>query len=498
MTSAQFESHEFVLVPLSPIHVGGGEEAQWLPEDYRLSGDRRFIERVSVRAVLSRLDPKLREDVIRKLDTDLKGFIRELQNCASDKEIAERIVISDQSARDIDLDSGGRGRRNEIDGFYRSGGRPTLPGSSLKGALRTAWLRTLWELKARQTGGHAPLEMPPLAEWQRMRPRGRDSRAAKARELEQILLDLASGKQATDTDPLRDLAVADAPLSPDATRIDKVVAWKRGRDGYGFDATKMQMHRERLRAVLDGGTPPAIPITIGLRARKVRELRARIAASGKAVPKRSIETAGFLLAALELQHAELWQRELEKFFEGGNGERLRQALDVFKDFSRGGKDPEAALVRLGWASHAEAKSLAAVRRVERPQAKGDARFSREGSSRHVIDLNGHPMPFGWALLIRKDAWERKAPKEFLAPPDSRNAAVASARAGTSRPAAGRGETVLGGQVLYAKGTKVLVGGEEAVLHEDVTHAHKPSEEIMADFGDGPEPVRVDEIEGPAE
>ncbi|MFC6687719.1 hypothetical protein ACFQBU_07900 [Jhaorihella thermophila] len=260
----------------------------------------------------------------------------------------------------------------------------------------------------------------------------------------------------------------------------------------------MQMHRERLRAVLDGGEPPLIEITIGLRAEDVREWRARLAASRKAVPRRSVETAGRLLAALELQHAELWQRELEKFFEGGNGDRLRQALDVFKQFSRGGKDPEAALVRLGWASHAEAKSLAAVRRVERPQAKGDARFASEGSSRHVIDLNGHPMPFGWALLIRKDAWERKAPDAFLALPASRNAPVAATHTGAGRPAAGRGETVLGRQVLYAKGTKVLVGGEEAVLHEDVTRAHKPSEEIMADFGDGPEPVRVDEIEGPAE
>ncbi|MFC3118250.1 hypothetical protein ACFOHS_08445 [Jhaorihella thermophila] len=42
-----------------------------------------------------------------------------------------------------------------------------------------------------------------------------------------MLLDVASDEQATDTDPLRDLAVADAPLPAGATRIDKVVSWKK-------------------------------------------------------------------------------------------------------------------------------------------------------------------------------------------------------------------------------------------------------------------------------
>ena len=42
-----------------------------------------------------------------------------------------------------------------------------------------------------------------------------------------------------------------------------------------------------------------------------------------------------------------------------------------------------------------------------------------------------------------------------------------------------------------------VGGEVATLLEDVTHSMRDSVEVMVDFGDGPEPVRIDSIEGTA-
>jgi hypothetical protein len=42
-----------------------------------------------------------------------------------------------------------------------------------------------------------------------------------------------------------------------------------------------------------------------------------------------------------------------------------------------------------------------------------------------------------------------------------------------------------------------VYGEVAKLLEDVTHAMRASDEVSVDFGDGPEPIRIDSIEGAA-
>jgi len=493
VTSGQFESHEFVLVPLTPIHVGGGEEAQWLPEDYRLSADRGCIERISARAVLARLDEKMRADLIAKFDRDPPGFIRELQKRARNDEVVEQISVSAESAAEIDLSADGRSRKNQIDGFFRAGGQPTIPGSSIKGAIRTAWLRALWEFKKRSAHGRDPWTLPDIRAWAAMPPRGRESRAASARQLEEVLLDLAPGKRSTDTDPFRDVSVADVAIPKGATRIDRIADWKKSQRGYGIQKNA-QMHRERLRSVMDGGEPPVLRVVLGLRAGEVRKRRSQLDGSKDRTPRVPIESADLLLAALEMHHAELWERELEKYFRGPEGERLRQALEVFRAFRRKGKAPEAALIRIGWAAHAEAKSLAPVRRIERPQAKGDGRFAREGSTRHVIDISGHPAPFGWALLVRAEAWAEKAPARYLDPPAPRRLPKASDKAGGTAAQSGRGDTRLGSQILYAKGARVIVDGEEATLDEDVTRAHKPSDMVMADFGEGPDTVKVGDIE----
>lgn len=467
--TAQLDFHRLVLVPLTPIHIGGGEEARLLPEDYRLNGS--MVERVNVRAVLARLPADERERLIRDFDRNPEGFIRSLQQKAGAEDVIERIPISRESAGAVDLGGEGHGRRNQIDAFIRAGAGPFLPGSTLKGALRTAWLLTIWKLRERKTGAR-PFE-------------GRS-----ARDLEVALFDLERGNAATDTDPMRDVTVRDAPLPQDATRIDKVLAWKRGADGYGFSQTG-EIHRERLRAVIDGDAPPLIEVEIGLRSEAVRRGRVERAADRRAYPRTPPSQLSILLASLEAQHAPLWKRELEKFFAGETGLRLQQALALFDGLARGGNAPAAALVRLGWGAHAEAKSLEPVRRIERPQVRGSGRHAKEGSARHVLNIGGAPAPFGWALLVRKEAWEAKQPVSWLAEPPASGSAprigVAGRPASTPRP-------TLANQVKYRAGDKVLVDGEEATLAEDVTAMHKPDDEVMADFGDGPEPIRVGEIE----
>jgi hypothetical protein len=178
----------------------------------------------------------------------------------------------------------------------------------------------------------------------------------------------------------------------------------------------------------------------------------------------------------------------EKFYSGSTGERLRAALALFERFAAG---TDAALVRLGWAGHAEAKSLAGHRRIQRPQARGAGRIASEGSTRHVIDLAGHPLPFGWALLVRADRWQ--APGRWLDP--ARAAAPAPSAAGTPKAIIDPGTPSLRGQGLrFRKGQHVLVdGGDEGVLLEPVTWAMKDSDEVNVAFDGDSEPVAIRRI-----
>lgn len=500
MISNQFENHDLVLVPLTPIHIGGGEEARLLPEDYRLSRELAAVERISVRAVLARLDPASRGALIKQFDHNSEGFIRELQNRATADDVLESIPISSVSSKSVDLSGEGHARRNQIDAFYRSGGQPMLPGSSLKGALRTAWLGAMWKL-AERNNDKEPVQLPSLDAWARMSPK---DRARQARDMEAKLLGRAQGQDATDTDPMRDVRVSDIVLEANCTRVDKVHAWKKDRDKYGFSDTG-EMHRERLRSVVDGDAPPVIPIRIGLRSAMVKGIRDKLDPNRHHHPGRSPGDISILLAALDYQHSSLWKDDLESFFLAQDGERLRLALALFSQFVRGGTTAEAALVRLGWGSHAEAKSLGAVRRVERPQLRGPGRFAKAGSARHVIDLKGHPLPFGWALLIRDDAWVAKKPTAFLTPPTARAKMIARDTGnsrnnrGDSGPIDRRTNSALGSRNRYSKGDRVLVQGEVAILSDDVTEAMilKGDDEVSVSFNGDMDVIRVREIEGPA-
>jgi len=235
---------------------------------------------------------------------------------------------------------------------------------------------------------------------------------------------------------------------------------------------------------------------MGLRTDTVRKERHGLDETHQKTPRRAPQSVAALLGALEAHHAPLWQREVdEKFFAGESGARLRQALALFDHLSRGGDDPDAALIRLGWAAHAESKSIAGLRKIYRTQAKGAGKTAAEGSTRHVINLQGQPAPFGWALLVRQQRWQ--APQKWLSPVTAASAPVGRHGAGgiTARP-----QTVLGSQIKYRKDQRVkLNDGEEAVLMEDVNMADmsETEKEVVVNLYGDIDIIKVSEIEGPA-
>ena len=177
---------------------------------------------------------------------------------------------------------------------------------------------------------------------------------------------------------------------------------------------------------------------------------------------------------------------MERFFPE-SGKRLVQALGLFDGMSRGGERPAAALVRMGWAAHAEAKSIAGFREIHRPQFRGTGgEYAAEGSSRHVVDLPGGPYPFGWALLVMADEWRARKDSIAWLP------VVSAARRHGDAQAGSDGGSRKGSELKYRRGDVVVLDdGSSATVLENVKEGQP---EVQVEIDGSPEPVKVSEIE----
>ena len=440
----QFETEDFLIVPLSPIHVGGGDEAKLGLENYRVRGDQ--LERVNLRRLL------LQENMA---GMNLQGAFQQqsfdrLREKAEPEDIEERIRLAPASANELSKGSSPALRQGRVDGFQRSGGKPVLPGSSIKGAFRTAWLAHCSDPSTRVRSHND------LVEQSFALPRSND----------------------TDADPFRDVFVSDTVIPAGSTQIDQIFAWKKDRDGGWSRQNTGQMHWELLRSVANGGRPPLLELRIGVRNSDVRQRRRQLDASK--APSRSPTSLDALLDAVNAHHFPIWQEDLRRFFKK-NDQRLLRSFKLLEHFlsndNRGG-----ALVRIGRGGHAESKSIKSFRKIaiRNPKTR-ETRSADYGTTRQIVSVGNEPVTLGWALLVRKAAW--KAPSAWL--PEPASSVDASNQSNTERP-------ITQQTVLYRKGQRVLLAdGESATMLEDLTQGMK---DVRVDIAGDTEVVSADEIE----
>ncbi|WP_025324160.1 type III-A CRISPR-associated RAMP protein Csm5 [Deferrisoma camini] len=190
---------------LTPVHVGTGEAID--PLDYVVVDDR--LVRFNASAVLSDLPETERQRFEGILD---RGDLKELQAFFRTHVVPERhgvtLVRAGRGVVRRFEDAIGRPLRSQLKvrPMIRNlhTGRAYLPGSSIKGAIRTALVNRF------------AAEMPGLKEALRNERAG----AQKARKLEQEALKYDFRR--LERDPLRTLKVSDAHLPPDCTQVDEV------------------------------------------------------------------------------------------------------------------------------------------------------------------------------------------------------------------------------------------------------------------------------------
>jgi CRISPR-associated protein Csm5 len=297
------------------------------------------------------------------LDQGQLAQANEALRAAGRRLIVERIRMGRRSASELRRAIGSPAERSgDVHPFVRSNRRPYIPGSSIKGAFRTAIVSE-----------RLPRDRRPATQWTH------DSALQAALELD---------PQDTSTDWLRFLSVADAELPEGTTLIDRPEVFHPKKP----DAARMQMHYE----ILCGRASHPKDRT-GFDITVLLDSRAPL-------------TRAQLLQATSRFHWAIWQGERRHFFASWPEtcralDHLRASVKI-KDRTMADIGPAQApnylLLRLGRFGHFESKSLEGVRRGHFPQARDAGRRVRQpddwGSTRTVTRLDdGTPIPFGWVL-----------------------------------------------------------------------------------------------------
>ena len=182
--NAFMSAARLVLTPLAPIHVGLGEEFE--PTNYVID-EKNVLHVFDLSRV--RLSPELRQDLLRRanaanlgslhsfLYTHRKSFLPAAHtHIPVAAGVAETYHKSMGAPVQLESDGGAVFNLNFIErAVYAVDGRPYLPGSGVKGALRTAWLEALHKKDPRPLpdGVNLPISNSVASDWEAQMLRGK-------------------------------------------------------------------------------------------------------------------------------------------------------------------------------------------------------------------------------------------------------------------------------------------------------------------------------------
>lgn len=459
---------------LTPVHVGDG--TTMTPETYRLrrQGNADVLERFDVAAVIAAMPEAAMRGYVSALRQGGLSQAQTMLQKAADGRIVERVMVSAASRREIETLVANPQRTGRVSPFVRSGGLAILPGSSLKGAMRTAWLAAMTtDAIGREIGAEAERERV-----------GRTG--ALSNRLQEMAFEYVG--QHTEQDPMRDLSLGDVVAGDAATMIDKVQVLNRSKDGpvTAGPEGNMQIHVERLLSLADPEHPaPRLALDLSLATPTHVAARRGFAGSradgrDRALPRNtpSIEA---LRISVNRHHAHLWRLERDVFYAGTGTDSLLDALLVAWDLPANDGDALATaldargawLLRVGRYGHFEAKTVEGLRYGEKRGKNGrdgqrrEASFMREagGSRTAARDASGLFLPFGWMLFLPADIAPQTPPRPaFTRVGAGATAPEASFPAQRENTAAQLRITT---QLRFRKGDRVTNGDGVGVVISDV-------------------------------
>ena len=373
----------FRAMPLTPIHIGTGDTIA--PEDYLIRDDE--LIRFNPHAVLRDMAVADRREYEKRLErNEFQAAQRLLQQCCKpDRHRIYRSQIGPGSQRELQSLINNPERRGEVRPLLRNPhtGEPVVPGSSIKGAIRTAIINKFSQenLSAVQEALYGDPKIHKDHRWKR---------------LEEAALDYRRNN--TESDPLRMLKVADASLPLDAVQVDQATILTKGKPSGKNDGR--QMHYERLLSRADGANPPTFTVEIQLdeiqtQHHEVNRLLHRTLNWPSLIG--ACNTFYVNRMAEELKHFFLTDERPEARYGAAGlvrwtGEKLLIAKSI---------QERGLLLRLGRFSHFESLSVDKLREGWNAQKKKP--IIDMGATRTLCETrNGTKVPFGWLLLTRED------------------------------------------------------------------------------------------------
>ncbi len=354
------------LMPLTPVHVGSGDRLA--PEEYVLDG-QEFV-RLDTRAILRALGTGERAQYESAIDSgrlrDAQQVIRRFWQKSRGPQGRSpferfRAAVGQSSYSELNQIIEQPHRRGEVLALPRNPytGGVVIPGSSIKGAIRTA----LASWRANTDSGRQRIDQA-----RQIYPRDFDGR-----RMEEAVFGYTHREM--EGDPLRLLHVSDAEWPASDVQVDKPELTKLGRDG--DTAQGIQMHVERLVSRGDRTETPAVEVTMRLETPR----KGPRSGCGFAWEEIVFACNQFYANRLNAEHKRFpWVAR-----EGRRWQPTQQ------EFERG------LLLRLGRFSHFDSMSIDRYR--EGWNAARQEPIREIGSTRTMCPLReGGRAPFGWVLL----------------------------------------------------------------------------------------------------
>lgn len=361
------------LRPLSPLHIGTGEVLD--PTQYVMSLDKDghpTMAGFDLSGFLSSMTSAQRQ----AFDVASRGQIHALRtflHTELNRPESRRFLRWSCSAADDLFDTYDqelkkpRGIALEIHPFYRSGTKLCIPGSSVKGAIRTAVIQA---------------ELNDRPELITSVDRLRDDRKA-ASQLEAQSLGYWNGERGEiRADPFRAVQVGDVSLPGNATAVEGVTLVSARGSARGNDPSGIKQYYEITFSALDEA-----PI-IG---RGTLALREELADARVADDRYPCDTAVSGAISLQRMIADcnafyLPRLQAEAKLMAGPRPDASASYARLLELAQSRK-PSQALIRMGRFTHIQCITLARP-----PRRKPD------GTTRTLVDIAEGAMPLGWAML----------------------------------------------------------------------------------------------------
>lgn len=384
-------TYRFKAYALTPVHVGCGREID--PTEFVLSEDK--LLKINLAALVNDLPPAERDRFTGFLD---RANLKETQNflrhqVRDSRHVAGHVEVGEAFRKEYAAKSSNPNNQFRVEMMPRNPhtGEPMLPGSSIKGAIRTAVINHF-----------ANVDPTTSAQTQRVRN-------IEIKKRGQALEEAALGRQHRDTqrDVFRLVHVEDVTLTHGSTRIDRAANINPNKGG----AENIQMWVERMKSQADVGSAPAPTFDVKVRIDK----RAMNDPMVRSLLGRTLD----IDLIIEACNKFYWGRmtaEGDKFdgrSQQGPSWRAIHGLFPKARFEDGGivtLDPSSKfwhnqelkrkrmLLRIGRFSHFESLSVDNLRQGYNMQATRPINGMGSTRTRCVMENFLTPLPFGWIIM----------------------------------------------------------------------------------------------------